>query len=65
MTAERRTARAITVTRTLLKNMMDHPHSLSQMAIYDIKSEEIENTVLGILEYLEKTSPEANKEAEA
>lgn len=62
MTAEGRTQRAIDITRDTLKNLLYHPVALAVMAGNDVTPEIIEETITEILEYLAKTSPEANKE---
>ncbi len=64
MTAEGRTDRAIQATRTLMKMAMTNPRSIIRMTSYEVTPDQIEETILDILEYLQKTSPEENKEAE-
>ena len=54
----KRTKRAIILTREILLNALDDPGTVAFMTFYEIEPEEVENKVADILEYFEKTDPE-------
>ena len=58
MDAEKLTQIAITMTRTLLAEMIDDPVAMAFMTFYEINPEEVEDKVSQILHYLDKTAPE-------
>lgn len=62
MDAEERTEKAITLTRTIMFNVFDDPGAILEMTINNVDPEEVEDKVCGILEYLEKTTQEAEME---
>ena len=61
MSVEERSDRAISITRGSLMSIMGDPVALVQMAGRVITPEVIEETVLDILAYLDKTQPEEGK----
>jgi len=64
MDARERTKLAITITREILTSMMDDAEAVMVMTLNCIKPEDVENQVAMILEYLDKTAPEADAKAE-
>ncbi len=59
MDVEERTKEVIILTREILLSIFDDPGSLIAMVANDVTTEDIEDQVCNILEYLEKTIPEA------
>jgi len=64
MGVEERTRDAISITRELLMNAFDDPGAIILMTIDCTKPEDVENQVAMMLEYLDRTEPEAAAEAE-
>jgi len=64
MDAEERTHDAITITRELLMNAFDDPSAIMVMTMDCIKPEDVENQVAMVLEYLDRTEPKSDEEAE-
>ena len=64
MDAEQRTRDAITITRIILKQAMMSPFTLAVMTVDSMDPDAMEDTVVDILEYLEKTRPGKPEEAE-
>jgi len=58
VTAEDRALKVIQLTRLRLEEILRDPEVLVQMAAWDMTSGDLEDTVAGILEYLEKTKEE-------
>ena len=64
MDAEERTRDAITITRALFKMALTSPFTMASMAAFETDPDDIEDQVLAILCYLEKTRPVKAEEAE-
>ena len=58
MDVEKRTRKAIILTRKILLRALDEPGTIVLMSAEHVEPEEIEDTISEILEYLEKTEPE-------
>ena len=65
MDAEERTRDAITITRSILKMALTSPFTLAVMTVDQMDPDAMEDMVVDILEYLEKTRPVKTPEAEA
>jgi len=63
MDAETRTRDAIEITRVVLKSALASPFTLAVMTVDDLDPDAIEDQVMAILCYLEKTKPEKPEEA--
>jgi len=61
MDAEQRTHKAIHLTRTVILDALCNPLALIEMYANDVDSEDLQDKVYDILEYLEKTKPEETK----
>jgi len=59
MDVEERTKEAIILTREILLSVLDDPGSLIAMIVNDVAPEDVEDQVCNVLEYLGKTTPEA------
>ena len=64
MDAEQRTHQAITITREVLKKALASPFTMTELTIWEVPPGSIEDTVVNILEYLDKTKPGNPEEAE-
>ena len=64
MTPEERTAYAIKITRITLKRILKDPRALIDLTVLKMNPEELQDQVYYALEYLEKTDPENNPEAD-
>ena len=64
MNAEERTRDAITITRTILTKALTSPFTLAVMTVESMDPDAIEDMVVDILGYLEKTRPVKAEEAE-
>lgn len=64
MSAEDRALQAIQVTRLRLEEALRSPEVLVKMAAWDVEPDAVEDKIVGILKYLEKTAPEKPQEAE-
>ena len=62
MTPDGRTKRAISITRTALKAMLANSATLIQMTGLGVTPDQVEETILDILEYLTKTQSKELKE---
>ncbi|MCK4299693.1 MAG: hypothetical protein KAX80_09175 [Planctomycetes bacterium] len=57
MDAEERTNIAIKATREILMDVLDDPCAILAMTLDCIKPEDVENQVVMILEYMDRTMP--------
>ena len=64
MNAEQRTQDAITITRTILTKALTSPFTLAVMTVESMDPDAIEDMVVDVLEYLEKTRPVKAEEVE-
>jgi len=64
MGAEERIHDAVSITRDILMDALDDVGAIILMTIDCTKPEDVENQVAMILEYLDRTEPEAAAEAE-
>ncbi len=58
MDVEKRTKKAIILTREILLRTLDDSGAVAFMTFYEIEPDEVEEKVADILEYFEKTDPE-------
>lgn len=64
MTAEERSDRAITITRTILRWVLDDSKAMIMFVNGSVTPEFLQDEVFMILEYLELTAPDKSKETE-
>jgi len=64
MDAEERARVAITITRDMLRRTVSSAIALIEMTTYQVGPDDVEDMVVDILGYLEKTKPVKPEEAE-
>ena len=63
--AEKRTKKAIILTREILLRALDEPGTMVLMTAELVEPEEVEDKITEILEYFEKTNPEEPEDGQA